>query len=101
VQEAARVAVTFQHREVRDRELAGDGVVDGRHDLPGQFPDAHLVAGRQFGEPVRGAHPAVQVRGVALGQRERLQPVGVDNREACEGERVDHVRLRMLRQEPP
>ena len=59
-QQRVGVGVAFQHRQVGLAELASQW--RHRHELTDQVLDAPLVAGGGLGQPVTGAHPAVQRR---------------------------------------
>jgi len=59
-QQRVGVGVAFQHRQVGLAELASQW--RHRHELTDQVFDGPLVAGGGLGQPVTGAHPAVQRR---------------------------------------
>jgi hypothetical protein len=91
-------AKAFQHRQVGHAELADQGA--GGQQLTDQVLDAALVAGALLGEPVAGAHAAVQRRPFGAGQRQRVQPGQVDQRQPRQGVGVDAACLGLPRQHP-
>nr|WP_308259611.1 hypothetical protein [Pseudonocardia sp. H11422] len=94
----ARIGPPRQHRQVGRSEIPGQR--GGRHQLPDQVLDPHLVLGRGPSQPVGGAHPPVQRRVMPVGQCQLAQPTGIDQRQPGQGVGVDAVALGVPRQEP-
>jgi hypothetical protein len=91
-------AKAFQHGQVGHAQLADQRA--GGQQLADQVLDAALVLGALLGEPVAGAHAAVQRGPLSAGQRKWVQPGRVDQRQPRQGIGVDTVGLGLPRQHP-
>jgi len=99
-QQRPRVCPPFQHCQVGLGQVPGQRAVGQQ--LAGQVLDPPLVQRTLLGQPVTGPHPAVQRSGLrAVGQLQRLQAPGCDQRQPGQGVGVDAVALGVPGQEPP
>jgi hypothetical protein len=96
--QGVRVCVAFEDGQVGGAEVAGQRA--GRQQLADQVLNPALVVGSCLGEPVGGAHPAVQRCPPGARQLQGTQACGVEQWQPGQGIGVNAVALGMPGQEP-